>query len=64
MLKYRQIIMDNLHWVIGNGDRVNVEEDSSIPGLGKLKDKYLNDGIQAIQIPKLAKDHIIYDNTQ
>lgn len=37
MVKYRQIMLDNQHWVVGNGHDINIFEDSLVLDVHPLR---------------------------
>lgn len=41
MLKVKDIIIDNQHWVIGNGTQVQALDDEWVPGVGRLRQHLL-----------------------
>lgn len=57
------LILDNLFWVVGNGECVKTIEDCWVPKIGKLKDVPIREGIDTNQIPTLVEIFIRKNTT-
>lgn len=59
MVKYRQIILDNQHWVVGNGHDINIFEDSLVLDVHPLRTWVLHSKITPV-IPSFLSTAFLF----